>query len=105
MNLELLKAFIKKQMWTFAKTYADRAPHEYIVRHKCVGEDAEFMAMVDYISENGITMYFWNHPNKYIFVDGWQYWVMKESDDDPSIVINRANLEEYKLSITWKGAD
>lgn len=105
MNLEELRAYITKQTWVFAKTYADRTPHEYIVRHKCAGEDAEFMAMAEYIAENGITMYFWDHPNKYIFVDGRQYWVMKDSNDDPSIVINRANLEEYKLSITWKGEE
>ena len=103
MSLEKLRDFIEKQTWTFAKTYADRAPHEYIVRHKCVGEDAEFMAMADYIAESGITMYFWDHPNKYILLDGRQYWVMKDSDDDPTIVINRANLDEYKLSITWRG--
>lgn len=31
------------------------------------------MYVVNYIQENGITMYFWNHPNKYIFVDVHQY--------------------------------
>ena len=63
----------------------------------------DFMAMVDYIQENGITMYFWNHPNKYIFLDGHQYWLMRENEEDPSTIINRCNLNEYKLSITWKG--
>ena len=33
----------------------------------------------------GITMYFWNHPNKYIFVDGYQYWGMKDSEDELEI--------------------
>lgn len=65
----------------------------------------DFMAMVDYIQENGITMYFRNHPNKYIFLDGYQYWVMRENEEDPSTIINRCNLNEYKLSITWKGFD
>ncbi len=98
-----INEFIVKQAWIFAKTYADRAPHEYIVRHKHAGTDEEFMEMVNYIQENGITMYFWDHPNKYIFVDGRQYWVMRDGDDDPTTIINRCNLEEYKLSITWKG--
>ena len=41
-----LKAFVDKQTWTFAKTYAQKAPHEYIVRHKHTGSDEEFMLNV-----------------------------------------------------------
>lgn len=105
MTIDECKEFINKQTWIFAKTYADRAPHEYVVRGKQEGTDEEFMAVVYYIQENGITMYFWNYPNKYIFVDGRQYWIMKDSDDDPTAVLNRCNLDEYKLSITWSGND
>lgn len=105
MSITELKEFFEKQKWTFAKTYAHKAPHEYIVRGKHMGEDSEFMAVVDYITNNGITMYFWNRPNKYIFLDGRQYWVMRDGEDDPSIVINRCNLDEYKISITWKGLE
>ena len=64
------------------------------------GSDDEF-----YIQENGITMYFWNNPNKYIFVDGHQYWVMRDEEDDPTTILNRCDLSQYKLSITWKGAE
>lgn len=53
MKIEEIQSFIEKQTWTFAKTYAKKAPHEYIVRHKHVGDDEEFMAMVDYILNNG----------------------------------------------------
>lgn len=100
---DFVRSFIKYQSWVFAKTYADRAPHEYVVRGKQNGPDEDFMAVVNYISEHGITMHFWNHPNKYIFVDGWQYWVMKDSDDDPTMVLNRCDLSQYKLSIEWMG--
>ena len=103
MQIEELREFFNKQKWTYAKTYADRAPHEYIVRHKHVGEDEEFMEVLKHISENGITMYFWNRPNKYIFLDGHQYWVMKDSEDDPTAVLNRCNLEEYKITVSWRG--
>ena len=97
-----VKDFIAKQNWIFAKTYADRAPHEYVVRGKLNGTDEEFLEIVDYIQETGITMYFWNHPNKYIFVDGWQYWVMNGEDGSP-LILNRCDLDAYKLSIAWKG--
>ena len=99
-----IRDFIEKQNWIFAKTYADRAPHEYVVRDNINGSDEEFMEVVNHIFTEGITMYFWNYPNKYIFVDGYQYWVMRDSEDDPTTVLNRCKLEDYKISITWKGA-
>ncbi len=37
-----IREFINKQSWTFAKTYAEKAPHEYIVRGKHAGTDEEF---------------------------------------------------------------
>ncbi len=98
-----IKDFFNKQTWIFAKTYANKAPHEYIVRGKHAGTDEEFMAAVNYILENGITMYFWDHPNKYVFFEDKQYWVMRDSEDDPTTIINRCNLQEYKISIAWRG--
>lgn len=73
MDIGEIKSFIENQKWIFAKTYADRAPHEYIVRGKAAGTDEEFMRVVNFITENGITMYFWNHPNKYLYLDGHHY--------------------------------
>lgn len=103
MNEQELKSFIDKQNWIFAKTYANKAPHEYVVRGKVTGTDEEFMRVVNYIQEKGITMYFWNHPNKYIYLDGHHYWVMRNNEDDPTTILNRCNSDEYKYSITWKG--
>ena len=101
-----LREFIEKQTWIFAKTYANKAPHEYIVRGRINGTngtDEEFMRVINYIQEKGITMHFWNHPNKYIFVDGYQYWVMRDDEDDPTTILNRCNAAEYKYSIIWRG--
>lgn len=102
--MQKVKEFIEKQSWIFAKTYAHKAPHEYVVRNRVNGSDEEFMYVVNYIQENGITMYFWDHPNKYIFVDGHQYWVMRDGEDDPTTILNRCDLSQYKLSITWRPA-
>ena len=98
-----LKSFIEKQSWIFAKTYANKAPHEYIIRGRINGTDEEFMAVVNYIQEHGITMLYWGHPNKYIFLDGQEYWVMRNDENDPSTILNRCNCDEYKYSISWKG--
>ena len=103
--MDKIEDFIERQNWIFAKTYAHRAPHEYVVRDNINGTDEEFMEIVNYIQNEGIEMYFWNYPNKYIFVDGHQYWVMKSGDDDPTAVLNRCDLNNYKLSITWKGEE
>ena len=103
MTFEEIKTFVEKQNWIFAKTYATRAPHEYIVRGKCAGTDEEFIEMAGYIQNQGITMHFWGHPNKYLFLGKKYYWVMKDSDDDPSMIINRANIDDYHISIAWKG--
>ena len=103
MDIETIRTFIEKQNWIFAKTYANKAPHEYIVRGRINGTDEEFMAAVDYIQKHGITMLHWGHPNKYILLDGRQYWVMCNSEDDPTTIMNRCNCDEYNYSISWKG--
>ena len=103
LNIMEIREFINKQNWIFAKTYANKAPHEYIVRGKVIGSDDEFLAAVNYIQEHGITMLYWGHPNKYIFMDGRQYWVMRDGDDDPTMILNRCNCDEYNYSISWKG--
>ena len=65
-----LRDYIDKQDRIFAKTYVKRTPHEYIVRGKLNGKDDEYMTIICYTHKKGITMYFWNYPNKYIFVGG-----------------------------------
>ncbi len=98
-----MREFIEKQSWIFAKTYANKAPHEYVVRGKINGTDDEFMSAVRYIQENGITMHFWGHPNKYVFIGDYYYWAMGDGANVPTI-INRALTENYKISVAWKGA-
>lgn len=106
--------FLEKQDWIFAKTYANKAPHEYIVRNKINGSDEEFMNMVNYIQENGQTMWYWSYPNKYVYIDGRYYWVMTDNmkihgDEvsldysDSTIIINRSIAKDYLISIRWKG--
>ena len=103
MDSNEVREFIEKQSWIFAKTYANKAPHEYVVRGRINGTDGEFMRVVNYIQENGIIMHYWNHPNRYIFVDRYQYWVMRNDEEDPTTILNRCNVDEYKYSISWKG--
>ena len=105
MDIRELRDFINKQSWIFAKTYESKSPHEYIVRGRINGTDEEFMDVVNYIQDNGITMHYWGHPNRYIFVDRRQYWVMRDGEDDPMTILNRCNVDEYKYTVAWKGKE
>ena len=105
MNISEVREYVDKQSWIFAKTYANKAPHEYIVRGKIDDPDEEFMQLATYIQEEGFTMHFWGHPNKYLYLDGRFYWVMRDGEDDPTAVINRCNADEYYVSTKWKGKE
>ena len=61
------------------------------------------MSAVDYIQEHGILMHYWGHPNRYIFLDGRQYWVMRSDEKDPNTILNRCTCDEYYYSIKWNG--
>lgn len=53
-----IRRYINKQRWIFAKTYAQFAPHEYIVKGKCAGGDEEFNEAGNYILNNGMRMFY-----------------------------------------------
>ena len=105
MNINDVKDFIGRQDWIFAKTYANKAPHEYVVRDNVNATDEEFLAVVQYIHDYGFTMH-WNdgYANKYIYLDGYNYWVMMYGKNDPTGIINRSVAKDYWVSIEWKPA-
>jgi hypothetical protein len=80
-----LHQFISTQEWTFAKTYADTYPHEYIVKERV---DAELFSQLAYhIDTYGYTEHFYNKPVVYFDHDGYTYWHM-------GIIINRCVLAD-----------
>ena len=55
-----IREFVSKYPWTFAKTYAEFAPHEYYVKDELDEHgQAEFVWFVEYIRDNGFDCY---HP-------------------------------------------
>ena len=108
-----IRAFIAKQRWVFAKTYANKAPHEYIIKPKFEGTDEELFRFVRTIEIFGQEMWYFRNGNKYLYIDGRYYWTMSTrrigngeyefNYDDPTLVINRSNAREYCISIKWKG--
>lgn len=92
-----LKAFVRQQKWTFAKTYASSWPHEYIVRDS-VDEDL-FVQLVRHIRKYGYDGKFYRKNITYFDEEGLVYWTMGEPVDETTIV-NRCKKEqsyEYRL--------
>ena len=96
-----IKAFFRSQNWTFAKTYAEKAPHEYIVRGKHNGTSEEFSDAVTYIREHGFHAWFWKSEHVYLILDNKLYWTMGAPVEE-TIIINRCNIDDYIISIRPK---
>ena len=96
-----IKEYFDSQKWTFATTYAAFAPHEYIVRSKVADKEA-FDKAAEFIEQYGMRMFYYKHERKYLFIGGWFYWVLKDSEDDPTAVINRCRPEDYDIVFVRK---
>ena len=46
MELRDFADFVERQKWIFAKTYADRAPHDYIVKDKLDEDDMSLFSEI-----------------------------------------------------------
>lgn len=97
-----IREYFNSQKWTFAKTFAMFAPHEYIVKSK-VEDKQMFDSAVNYIFDNGIRMFYYQKERKYLFVDGWFYWVCRNGEDDPTAIINRCKPEDYDIVFMKRG--
>jgi len=69
---ENIKQFIDKTNWTFAKTYAETWPHEYIVQEK-VDNDL-FLELANHIDRFGYAEHFYNKEVIYFDYKGYTYW-------------------------------
>lgn len=91
MNLPLhLRDFVAASTWTFAKTYAPKWPHEYIVRERV--DEALFVQLVEHIRAHGYEGKFYQKSITYFDEDGMTYWTMGEPIEKTTI-INRCPKE------------
>lgn len=86
-----LQEFVTKEKWTFAKTYAPRWPHEYIVRDRV--DEGLFVRLVEHIRANGYRGKFYRMDITYFDQDGLTYWTMGEAIEKTTVV-NRCPKEE-----------
>ena len=102
MNDEAARALIAKLKWTFAKTYADKSPHEYAVVRVDDPYRDEMVAFMRYIFENGYVEYYYKKPFTFYKIDGRKYWCMAPDKDhitDDTYLLNRSM--EYNVDTTY----
>lgn len=77
---------LQKQPFTFAKTYAKTAPHEYIVK----GQNPELFDDVKAaIKEHGYNAKFGKWTYRYLNIGEYKYWAFQT-------VLNREPIKGYK---------
>jgi len=106
LNDDQFRDFVNSFTWTYAKTYAQICPHEYIVKDKIDKEFWEsFTEVVKYIREKGFITKYRGRSGEYYILDDHYYWTMGEPVEETTI-LNRAKLSDYKLidnSWVWNG--
>ncbi len=96
-TIEEFKKFVDDNNWIFAKTYADWAPHEYVVKDKLNEVNQELIPeVVLFIRENGFPAFFGNQEHTYFFHDGHYYWEMGDEPEE-TIIINRCKYDDYRM--------
>jgi hypothetical protein len=95
---EDVRRFVASAAWTFARTYAQTWPHEYLVRRRV--DDILFLRLVLHIRSNGYEGRFYRRTITYFEEDGLVYWTMGAPAEETTIV-NRCPKEqtfEYRMA-------
>lgn len=94
-EIKKFTAFIRRQSWIFAKTFAKTSPHEYIVKERLSAGDRKiFEQFVMFIRENGVRKKYKKTYCTHFDLDGYSYWTMG-APLDITIIINRHDLGFY----------
>ena len=76
---------IKAQKWTYAKTYAKTAPHEYFLHHQ---NPELFKALAAKIERSGVDEAFYSRTFRYLYLGAYKYWRYDN-------VLNRTKIKGY----------
>ncbi len=86
MTEQEIQKWVESHEWTFAKTYAHFAPHEYIVRTKLSTEDsAIFGEIFQHIYKNGEDEMLFKRNWRVMFIGDYKYWFYSKLLDDGQI--------------------
>lgn len=97
MTVEEAKSFVGYFNWRFATSYANTAPHEYLIKEKLVYDNQllfeRFVALIKRDCEEG---YFYSNKNKYYILGNHYYW-LSGYDNMPVDLINRAKVSQLQI--------
>ena len=83
--------WLDRQDWTFAKTYADGMPHEYILRkHLEMRHYRMYMAFAEFITEHGYDEVLGSKRFRCLIVNEYKYWQMGG-------ILNRRHLDGHDI--------
>lgn len=89
--------FVNSFEWTFAKSFANTSPHEYIIINPDHPRRQEYLAALKFLFHNSVKeKYYDNAYDRYV-LDGRKYWSMERSWDDvdnETIVLNRTQPDK-----------
>ena len=90
-------AFAESHRWKFATTYAQTAPHEYLVKKRLDAEGQHmFERLVQVIRTYSVVGYFYRHPNNYLILGEHYYWHMFYPDNMAVDLINRTTIDQLE---------
>ena len=95
-RLNNCKTVIEKKNWFFAKTYAQKSPHEYIVVDKASEMDI-FVDFFNLMEQKWFDDLYFSRVYRCVNIDWYKYWMCWSKIDkvvDQVIIINRAKLWE-----------
>ena len=88
-----IRQLISKLKWTFAKTYADKSPHEYAIVKPGNQYRDEMLKFVCHIFKHGEVEMYYTTPFVVLKIDGRKYWTVAGEDEDLSdenYILNRS---------------
>lgn len=93
-TIDEAKKYAESHFWKYASTYAETAPHEYMVKHWLVDDDKLlFERFVATMKANSVIGYFYGHENNYFILGDHYYWYMPTADNLPVDLINRTTTD------------
>lgn len=96
MSEQQIRELIAQLERVFAKTYADKSPHEYAVVKPGHPQREATVAFMDYILTHGEKELYFGHPFIVFKIDGRKYWSMAKSSDDiddGNYILNRSMMD------------
>ena len=86
--------FTARLKWRSAVTYAETAPHEYLVKAWLSGEDKrDYERLVAAMKAYSVTGFFYGHENRYYILGDHYYWFMGQHDNAAVDLINRTTTD------------